>query len=109
MKFTKKEGQYIVNCLEEAMEEALDWEQEKDHSDYLNVKNKYEDVCNEDMSCDYSFSNDELNIMTSSLIGQMQYLSKGDSEYISIENLINKIEREQETIKKASKTEKIAV
>lgn len=106
MLFTKNEGQYIVNCLEEALEEALD---QSEYNEFWNVKNKYEQVCNEDMSCDYTFSNNELNIMTSSLIGQLQYLVKGEDDFFDIEKIINKIEREQATIKKASKTEKIAV
>lgn len=90
MKFSKKEGSYILGCLEESMEEALE---QSEYNEYWNVKNKYEDVCNEDMSCDYSFSNEELNIMTSSLISQLQYLVKGEDDFFDIENLINKIER----------------
>ena len=106
MKFTKNEGQYIVNCLEESLEEELD---QSEYNEFWNVKNKYEQVCNKDMSCDYTFSNDELNIMNSSLIAQLQYLVKGEDDFFDIEKIIDKIEREQATIKKASKTEKIAV
>ena len=106
MKFSKNEGHYIVNCLEESLEEALD---QNEYNEFLNVKNKYETMCKEDMSCDYDFSNEELNIMTSSLIAQLQYLVKGENDFFDIEKIIDKIEREQATIKKASKTEKIAV
>lgn len=106
MKFSKNEGSYILGCLEESMEEALD---QNEYNDFWNVKNKYETVCNEDMSCDYTFSNAELNIMNSSLIGQLQYLVKGEDDFFDIEKIIDKIEREQVAMKKASKTEKIAV
>lgn len=105
MKFNKNEGSYIIGCLEESMEEALD---QREYNEYFVVKNKYEEVCNENMSCEYDFSRDELNIMTRSLIGQLQYLVKGEDDFNDIEKIIDKIEREQ-TMKKASKTEKIAV
>lgn len=93
MEFTKNEGQYIVGCLESALEEAMEYEWETEYNDYWNVKNKYEEVCNEDWSCEYDFSNEELNIINIALTEQLQGLSEGDFEYIAINKIIDRIER----------------
>ena len=93
MKFTKNEGQYIVGCLELALEEAMEYEWETEHNSYWNVKNKYEEICNEDMSCEYDFSKDELNIINLALSYGLEGLSEGDFEYLAINKIIDKIER----------------